>query len=96
MLFALICTDKPASLDIRLATRPDHVAYLKSLGDKLILAGPFLGTDEKPNGSFVVIKAENRAIAEAIAADDPYAKAGLFQSVEIRAWNWAINNPESK
>jgi uncharacterized protein YciI len=96
MLFALICTDKPASLDIRLATRPDHVAYLKSLGENLKFAGPFLGADEKPNGSLVVIKADDRAGAEAIAANDPYAKAGLFQSVEIRPWTWAINNPEAK
>jgi uncharacterized protein len=96
MLFALICTDKPNSLDLRLATRPDHVAFLKSLGTNLKLAGPFLGTDEKPNGSLVVINADNRAGAEAIAAQDPYAKAGLFQSVEIRPWTWALNNPEAK
>ena len=96
MLFALICTDKSASLELRLSTRPDHVAYLKSLGDNLKFAGPFLGADEKPNGSLVVINAETRASAEAIAAQDPYAKAGLFQSVEIRAWTWALNNPEAK
>ena len=96
MLFALICTDKPASLEVRVATRPDHVAYLKSLGDKLKFAGPFSGKDDKPNGSLVVIEAENHGSAEAIAASDPYAKAGLFQSVDIRAWNWTINNPETK
>ncbi len=96
MLFALICTDKPNSLEIRMATRLDHVAYLKSLGDNLKFAGPFLGADEKPNGSLVVIKADDRAAAEAMAANDPYAKAGLFQSVEIRTWNWTMNNPETK
>jgi uncharacterized protein YciI len=96
MLFALICTDKPNSLEIRMAARPDHVAFLKSLGDKLKIAGPFLGTDEKMNGSLVVIKADNLAAAKAIAAQDPYAKAGLFQSVEIRQWNWTLNNPENK
>ena len=96
MLFALLCTDKPNSLEIRLATRPDHVAYLKSLGDNLKIAGPFLGADEKPNGSLVVIKADNLEAANAIAALDPYAKAGLFQSVEIRNWNWTMNNPETK
>ena len=32
MLFALICTDKPASLDLRMAMRPDHLKYLESLG----------------------------------------------------------------
>ncbi len=32
----------------------------------------------------------DRAAAEAIAAGDPYAKAGLFESVEIRAFRCAI------
>ena len=96
MLFALICTDKPASLDLRLSTRPEHVAFLKSLGSGLKFAGPFLGADEKPNGSLVVIDADSRAHAETIAAQDPYAKAGLFQSVDIRAWTWTLNNPEAK
>jgi uncharacterized protein YciI len=26
-------------------------------------------------------------------AADPYAKAGLFANVEIRAWNWVFNKP---
>jgi uncharacterized protein YciI len=41
MLYALICTDKPNSLAIRKAKRPEHLAYLQSLGDGLVLAGPF-------------------------------------------------------
>ena len=55
MLYALICTDKPNSLAIRKAKRPEHVAYLKSLGDTLKLAGPFTEADgETMNGSLVV------------------------------------------
>ena len=30
MLFVLVCTDKPGSLDLRLATRPQHLAYLET------------------------------------------------------------------
>jgi hypothetical protein len=95
MLFALICTDKPGHLQLRMDTRPEHVAFLKGLGNNLKAAGPFLGTDEKPNGSLVIIDAENKAAAEAIAAMDPYAKAGLFASVEIRPWTWALKNPDA-
>ena len=32
------------------------------------------------------VRADNRAAAEAFVADDPYAKAGLFESVTIRPW----------
>ena len=41
------------------------------------------------------VEAEDQAAAELIAAADPYALAGLFESVEIRAWNWVFNNPEN-
>jgi uncharacterized protein YciI len=94
MLYALICTDKPNSLAIRRAKRPEHVAYLKSLGDTLKLAGPFTEADgETMNGSLVVIEAASLQAAKEIAAGDPYAKAGLFASVEIRPWIWTLNNP---
>ena len=95
MLFAFICNDKPDHLAVRTATRPDHLAYLKHLNSKgaLKFAGPFVDADGKPNGTLFVIEAEDRKAAEAIAASDPYAKAGLFAHVDIRPWNWVINNP---
>jgi uncharacterized protein YciI len=96
MLYALICTDKPNSLATRKAKRPEHVAYLKSLGDTLKLAGPFTEADgETMNGSLVVIEASSLQEAKEIAAGDPYAKAGLFASVEIRPWTWTLNKPSN-
>lgn len=95
MLFALICTDKPDHLQVRLDTRPDHMAFLTGLGDALKAAGPFLGDDGKPVGSLVIISADDKAGAAAIAAQDPYTKAGLFSSVEIKPWNWVLKNPEA-
>jgi uncharacterized protein YciI len=95
MLFALICKDKPGALQLRIDTRPDHVAYLEKLNaeKKLAFAGPFLDAEGKPDGSLVVVEAQDRAGAESLAAADPYAKAGLFASVEIRPWNWVFNKP---
>ena len=95
MLFALICTDKPNALDLRKSTRNVHVDYLKSLGTGLKAAGPFAGADGNQNGSLVIIEAADLAGAKAISAADPYAKAGLFQSVDIRPWTWSLNNPEA-
>jgi uncharacterized protein YciI len=94
MLYALICTDKPDHLEVRLANRPDHLAWLESLGSRMKAAGPFLDASEKPSGSLVVIEAESLAAAQALAAQDPYAKAGLFAAVDIRPWKWLIKNPE--
>ena len=93
MLFALICTDKPNGLAIRKANRPDHLAYLESLGDTLLFAGPFTEEDgQTMNGSLVVIDAPSLAAAQAISEADPFAKAGLFAAVEIRPWLWTIDN----
>jgi uncharacterized protein YciI len=95
MLFALICTDKPDSLAVRMENRPEHVAYLKSLGDALIFAGPFLMEDAKTMcGSLVVIEAPSMEAARRIAAGDPFAKIGLFESVEVKPWLWLMNRPE--
>jgi uncharacterized protein YciI len=95
MLFALICTDKPNSIDLRLQVRPDHLAFLDKLGENMKAAGPFVDDDGKPTGSLVIINADDLASAKAIAKADPYAIAGLFASVDIKPWKWLIKNPES-
>ncbi|WP_029058083.1 YciI family protein [Stappia stellulata] len=95
MLYALICTDKPGALEVRKANREDHLAFLAAMGDKLKAAGPFLDDDGGMTGSLVVIEATSRDEALAVSQEDPYARAGLFESVEIRPWNWALKNPEA-
>jgi uncharacterized protein YciI len=95
MLFALICKDKPGALQVRMDTRPEHVKFINGLiaEKKLGFAGPFLDADGKSNGTLAVIEAEDQAAAEALAASDPYARAGLFESVEVRPWTWVFNKP---
>ena len=95
MLFAIFCEDKPGALPLRLENRPAHLEFLAGLGDTLKLAGPFLGDDDKPVGSMLVVDAESADGAKAIAAEDPYAKAGVFASTTVRRWNWTINNPDA-
>lgn len=96
MLFAFIGTDKPGALQVRMDTRPTHVAYLEKLNAEgtLKFAGPFLDDEGKPFGSLVVIEAADKAAAAAILAEDPFAKVGLFAATEIRQWNWAFNKPQ--
>lgn len=86
MHFILECHDKPGALDLRMATRPPHLEYLTSLGDKITIAGPILGEDGKPVGSLLILDVADQAEAESIAANDPYAKAGLFQTVTLRPY----------
>jgi uncharacterized protein YciI len=87
MLFAIRCLDQPDKLSVRQETRPAHVDYLKSQGDRLVAAGPLLDDNEQMCGSLVIIKAASRTEAEEFAANDPYARAELFSQVTIDRWN---------
>ena len=87
MNFVLYCVDKPGHGQVRADNRPAHLDYLKSKLDQIVIAGPMLDDDgESVLGSMLVIEAADRAEAEAFAAEDPYAKAGLFENVTVLAY----------
>ena len=83
MQFMAYCLDKPGALEIRMANRPKHVEYLTSYNDKLLFAGPLLDEKEAMIGSLLVLDVADRAAMDAVLKNDPYAKAGLFQSVTV-------------
>ncbi len=91
MLYILICRDKAGDgLVRRMETRPKHLTYLESLGQKVRVGGAMLTEDEKePRGSVLIVEAENIEEARAIAKADPYAKADVFETVEIYPWRQA-------
>lgn len=91
MLYILICKDEAADgLGRRMAARPEHLAYLKSLNEKVRIGGALLSPDEKePRGSVIIIEAANIDEARAIADADPYAKSGVFEEVEIYPYRQA-------
>jgi uncharacterized protein YciI len=95
MLFAIMCADKPGCLDLRLATRPTHLAYLQTYKDKLAHVGPMLDLDGRPCGSLLIIEVADRAEAEGFAAEDPYAKVGLFESTVIRGFRTVFKDGEA-
>ena len=86
MLFVISCRDKPGSLDVRNATRPQHIAYLQTYAERLVQAGPMLDNDGRPCGSLLIVDVVDRAAAEGFAESDPYFRTGLFESVIIRGY----------
>ena len=94
MLFVLTCTDRPGALEMRLANRAAHLAYLESRIADLVQAGALLDADNKPCGSLLVLDLPDRAAAEAFAAADPYAKAGLFEATVIRPFRAVFKDGE--
>lgn len=87
-LFAVICRDRPGHLDTRKANRADHLAYIEATG-VVAMAGPFLEGGEMC-GSLVILDVADLAAAQAWAAGDPYARAGLFEAVTITEWKKVI------
>lgn len=88
-LFMIRCIDKVGGLDLRLATRERHLAYLAK--DVVVkIAGPLLDDAGQPMGSLLVIEAADLSEARQKAAQDPYAQAGLFAEVEVRPYRLAI------
>jgi uncharacterized protein YciI len=89
MRFALVCLDKPNALQTRVENRAAHLAHIEASG-VVEQAGPFIDAAGQMCGSLIILGVATRAEAEAWAAADPYAKAGLFSSVMIQEWKRVI------
>ena len=92
MLYAIISQDVENSLEKRLSVRPDHIGRLESLKEqgRLILAGPHPAIDNNDpgpagfSGSLVVAEFSSLEEAQAWADDDPYIKAGVYDTVTVK------------
>lgn len=92
MLFMIAAFDKPGMLETRLGVRPEHLDYLKGLGERVKMGGAMLNDDDQPLGSLLVIEAADRAAIEALLEKDPYSRAGVFERVDVRPWRPALGS----
>jgi uncharacterized protein len=88
MLFAVMAHDKPGALEVRLATRAAHLAYIEATGI-VAMAGPLI-EDGHMCGSLIVLDADSLDAARDWVAGDPYGRAGLFESVSVTEWKKVI------
>lgn len=92
MLYAIIATDLPDSLQKRLETRPAHLERLEQLQTegRLVLAGPHPAIDSNDpgsagfTGSLVVAEFESLEAATQWAEADPYKAAGVYGEVVVK------------
>ena len=89
MLFALMAHDKLDALEIRKDNRADHLAYIDATG-VVSQAGPLLDDGGEMAGSLVILDVADMAAARDWADNDPYAKAGLFDRVDLIQWKKVI------
>lgn len=97
MYFVILATDKSNSGQIRQETREAHLDYIQGFGKQIVAGGATLTDDgETMTGSFILVDMPDRAAVETYLRNDPYVKARLFETVEIRRWRKVIfNAPDS-
>lgn len=101
MLYAILATDVPNSLEVRLNARPAHLERLQALQNagRLLLAGPHPAIDSPEpgaagfSGSLIVAEFSDLAAAQAWADADPYRAAGVYQDVEVKPFKQVFPAP---
>ncbi len=67
--------------------RPAHVEHLQRHAAKLLAAGSLLAADDNAAiGSLIIFDSDDQTEVDAFLVADPYAKGGLFQTVEVQSW----------
>ena len=85
MIFAFHLIDRADAVELRQRVRPDHKVYLAAVADRIAFAGPLTADDGQTMvGSLLVIDFEDRAAAERWMADEPFTKAGLYETASVR------------
>ena len=93
-LFVISYIDKPNSLALRLKTREAHLAYAhgKDAPAKVKLGGPYLDEKGDMAGSLMIVEAPDKAAAVKFTEQDPYVRAGLFGSIDVRPYRLTIGS----
>jgi uncharacterized protein YciI len=83
--FSVICLDGPDSGEKRIRIRLAHMEYVAQHQSKFLFGGPLLGdSGDIRVGMMFVLAFATRSDVEAFMADEPYTRAGVFESVIIR------------
>ena len=98
MLYAIIATDTPNSLEKRLAARPEHLERLKQLqaDGHLVLAGPHPAVDSNDpgdagfSGSLIIAEFASLDAAQTWASADPFVAAGVYADVLVKPFKQTL------
>jgi uncharacterized protein YciI len=87
MPYAAICRDD-SNRDtgaLRRAERDAHFAYIESILDRLLVAGPLPEVDSRSHtASLFVYAVESEKEARALLEADPFFQAGIYGEVELK------------
>jgi uncharacterized protein YciI len=95
MAFLVLCMDKPDGLALRKKTRSVHLEYMIRHKTRVVFGGPLTTDDgDRTVGSVMMLDFPDRPAVEVFLRDEPYTRAGLFESVIIRRWRQVVPERE--
>lgn len=90
-MFVLHMMDREGHQQVRADNRAAHLAYLDEHKEHVKVGGPILSDDRNDMiGSLLIVSFDTREEVEKFLADEPYAQAGLFETVAVHPWKRAI------
>ena len=97
MLWIIYCEDKDeGAAEIRAAVRDEHLAYLESHEEILVLGGALIADDGVGRlGSVFLVNLPDRTAAEKLTLEEPFRKAGLFKRVTVTRMRKGQFNPRA-
>ena len=89
MAWLALCTDR-TDIDtgaLRSARREAHFAYIESIMERLLVAGPLSnGLGAAHQGSLFIYRVDSEAEARRLLEDDPFWQAGIYADCQFQAF----------
>jgi|SRR5271154_1947629 len=85
MLFSIIGTDQEVGASLRVSNAEAHQTHMALIREQIAFAGPLHNDNgSRVIGSLIVADFPDRQSAENWLAHEPFYKAGVYASIEIR------------
>jgi uncharacterized protein YciI len=95
MLMVVRCLYRPGRAEDRLPIRDIHIEYMIANRVWLEQGGALMSSDGTVvEGMFLILRYENRKDVEGFLANEPYTRAGLFESVTIESLDRFVPHPD--
>lgn len=95
MAFVIYALDRKDAGSLRQDTRLEHLDYMIAARERILFGGPMLSDDgTRTIGSVFALDYAERAAVDRFLADEPYCKAGLFETVAVSPMRVMV--PESR
>src|SRR4051794_19302238 len=93
MNFTVYCLDHPNMVERRLENYDAHKAHLQTAPVKTLISGPLTKADGQTMiGSFFLYEADDIEEIQKFAEADPFNKAGIWATVDIRFFIKRVDN----